>query len=179
MPTARGRSAIARVFDSHYRGGMLPADPPPPPIRVLLPDGQELRGRLHARRQFAQGGWMYWVGLPMWQNVPEIEGVEPAEYRVWLTAEQARPIDGVLYGRVPTHRLPREGPSAEEAERWAFKVQRAGSGRPGAVVHVLDCDEAPAEGDELTVLEALEVLRRPGTVACEECGTSEALAPLV
>jgi hypothetical protein len=100
---------------------------------VILPDAQELRGRLHAKQQFERGGWMYWVGIAMWADVPETESVEPAEYRVWLTAEQARPVPGVSYDRVPTHRLHREGPTGQDADRWAFKVQGMPSngGGPG------------------------------------------------
>ncbi|MER7688669.1 DUF6233 domain-containing protein [Streptomyces sp. NPDC097610] len=153
--------------------------PPPPPVRVILPDRQELRGRLHARRQFEQGGWMFWVGLPMWAFVPETEGVEPREYRVWLTAQQAHPIEGVAYDQVPSHPLGREDPTAAAADRWAWKVQRVKSPPAGVVVHVWDCEEAPEGSDELGLFEALDVLRRPGAVACEECGADVALGPLV
>jgi len=125
---------------------------------------------------------MYWVGLPMWADAPETEGVEPREYRVWLTADQARPIEGVSYDKVPTHPLGREDPTAAAADRWAWKIQRVPSrtGRPaGVVVHLWDCSEALADGDELSLFEALDVLRRPGAVACEECGADVALGPLV
>lgn len=44
---------------------MPPTDPSPPPVRVILPDGHELHGLLHARGQFPRDGWMYWVALPM------------------------------------------------------------------------------------------------------------------
>jgi hypothetical protein len=75
--------------------------------------------------------------------------VEPREYRVWLTAEQVRPIQGVSYDLVPTHPLQREVPTAEGADRWAWKVGRADvskDGRPHRfVVHVWDCPEAPAD----------------------------------
>ncbi|MBX9396160.1 hypothetical protein K4749_21805 [Streptomyces sp. TRM72054] len=37
-------------------------------------------------------------------------------------------------------------------------------GRAVPVVHVWDCEEAPADGQELTVLRALDVLRRPGAL---------------
>lgn len=161
---------------------MPSALPPLPPVRVILPDGQELRGLLHARHQFERGGWMYWVGLAMWADVPETEGVEPREYRVWLTAAQARPIPGVSYDRVPTQHLPHEDPTAQAADRWAWKVQqvRLPGGRPGGVVvHVWDCEEAPADGAELSVFEALGVLQRPGAVACPECQADVALGPLM
>jgi hypothetical protein len=161
---------------------MPPTDPPPPPVRVILPDGQELRGLLHAREQFPRGGWMYWVGLPMWADVSETETVEPREYRVWLTAEQAQPIRGVSYDQVPTHPLQREAPTTEGADRWAWKVQRRDPGKDDRahrfVVHVWDCPEAPADASELDVFGALEVLAVPGAVACSECGADVALGPL-
>ncbi|MGM9349779.1 DUF6233 domain-containing protein [Streptomyces salinarius] len=158
--------------------------PPSPPVLVVLPDGQELRGLLHARGQFPQGGWMYWVGLAMWADVPETEAVEPREYRGWLTADQTRPLPGVSYAAVPTHPLKREEPTVEAADRWAWKVQvttdREGR-RRGLVVHVWDCPEAPtdaADGGEVDVFTALEALRSPGAVACSECGADVHLGPL-
>lgn len=102
---------------------MASSQPSPPSIRVILPDGQELRGRLHARQQFEKGGWMYLVGLPMWADVPATESVEPREYRVWLTPEQARPIAGVSYAAVPTHPLYGDGSSASAVDRWSWKAQ--------------------------------------------------------
>lgn len=64
---------------------------------MLLPDGQELRGRLHARGQVAGAGWMYWVALPMWAGDPDAESVEPREYRVWLGMSA---MHGTLQGRL-------------------------------------------------------------------------------
>ncbi|WP_331729775.1 DUF6233 domain-containing protein [Streptomyces chartreusis] len=161
---------------------MSSAGSPLPPIRVILPDDQEVRGRLHERRQWPRGGWMYRVGLPMWANDAQSEGVEPREYLVWLTPEQARPVDGVSYEDVPTHSLPREADQAPPADRWAWKVQRIPprNGRPGqVVVHVWDCADAPAGDPEVDVHEALDVLRTvAGAVPCKECGAAVALGPL-
>lgn len=125
---------------------------------------------------------MAWVALPMWADDPETDTVEPREYRVWLTPGQAQPIDGIRYDAVPRYPLRREELSAQAADRWAWKIQRAPAvgGRPGAlVVHVWDCEEAPREAEELDVLAALEVLRRPGATACSECGADVALGPLM
>ncbi|MFB7311766.1 DUF6233 domain-containing protein [Streptomyces sp. NPDC056192] len=160
---------------------MTSSQPSPPSIRVILPDGQELRGRLHARQQFEKGGWMYLVGLPMWADVPETESVEPREYRVWLTPKQALPIDGVSYAEVPTHPLHGEGSSASAADRWSWKAQRVesrGKGYGSWVVHVWDCPEAPAGGEELSVFEALEVMHQRDAVGCSKCGADAALGPL-
>jgi hypothetical protein len=88
----------------------------------------------------------------------ETEAVEPREYRVWLAAEQARPMQGVSYDHVPTHPLQREAPTAEGADRWARKVQRTDPGKDDRahrlVVHVWDCPEAPADASELDVFGA-------------------------
>ncbi|MGW2937080.1 hypothetical protein ACWDA7_35740 [Streptomyces sp. NPDC001156] len=74
----------------------------------ILPDGQDLRGRLHERCQWQLSGWMYCVGLPMWANDTATEDVEPREYRVWRTPDQARPVEGVSYAQSSTDALPRE-----------------------------------------------------------------------
>lgn len=153
----------------------------PPQVVVILPDGQRLRGWLHAWGEFPKAGWLAWVALPMWADDPTTETVEPREYRVWLTPRQAQPIDGIRYDAVPRYPLRREEPAAQSADRWAWKIQRtSGVGaRPGAlVVHVRDCAEAPPEAEELDVFAALEVLRRPRAVACSECGADVALGPL-
>ncbi|MER6531785.1 DUF6233 domain-containing protein [Streptomyces sp. NPDC001508] len=121
------------------------------------------------------------MALPMWADDPGTETVKPREYRVWLTPTQAHPIDGVRYDQVPRYPLRREEPAALSADRWAWKIQRTpgvAGRRGGCVVHVWDCEEAPQEAEELDVLAALEVLRRPGAVACGECGADVALGPL-
>lgn len=154
-------------------------DGPPPAVRVVLPDGQEIRGVLHARQE-TPSGWRYWTGLPLWQNVgTEGEGIEPAEYRVWLSPNQVRPLDGVTYD-VPTHRLPTTAPPDT---RWAWTVQRLrgpdGRSTPQTVVHVYDCEHSPRGASELNLDEALDALQRPGARACKECGAAEALTPLL
>lgn len=156
-----------------------------PPIRVKLPDGQELVGQLHERRAWPVGGWMYLVGLPVWANDSETERVEAREYRVWLTAAQASLVEGVSYDDVPTYPLSlvdEQGPEADSG-RWAWKVQRVPprAGDPGAVVvHVWDCPDAPAGDPEVDVYEALDVLRSTaGAVPCKECGAAVALGPLL
>ncbi|WP_239150009.1 DUF6233 domain-containing protein [Streptomyces sp. SID8111] len=155
-----------------------------PPIRVRLPDGQDLVGQLHERRCWPLGGWMYLVGLPMWATDSVTERVEAREYRVWLPPEVVGRPDGVSYDDVPTYPLPQQEPDpAPETGRWAWKVQRLRprEGRPAAVVvHLWDCADAPAGGDELDVFEALDVLRSAvGAVACKECGAAVALGPLM
>lgn len=125
---------------------------------------------------------MYLVGLPMWATDSVSERVEPREYRVWLTPNEAHPIDGVAYDSVPTYAPPRDR-EAPASDRWAWKVQRVRprSGRPGTViVHVWDCPDAPAGQPETDLFDALDVLRTTsGAVACKECGASVALDPLL
>ncbi|MET7621788.1 DUF6233 domain-containing protein [Streptomyces sp. NPDC005408] len=152
--------------------------PPPPPVWVKLPDGQELRGRLHARLQTTRA-WMYKVGLPMWQGTAK-EWVEPAEYVVWVPADYVRPIEGADYDSVPTQRLQSDAPPTDT--RWAWTVQRlqGPDGRVrGTVVHSYDCENSPRGATELNLDEALTALRRPGASACKECDAAAALTPLV
>lgn len=40
-----------------------PPEPEQPPIIVVLPDGQEVTGRLHERQQ-VPGTWLYKVAVP-------------------------------------------------------------------------------------------------------------------
>jgi hypothetical protein len=61
-----------------------PPEPEPPPIIVVLPDGQEVTGRL-LKRQQAPDAWLYEVAVPAWKNTPQ-GGVEPAWYVVWVQA---------------------------------------------------------------------------------------------
>ncbi|MEU2426886.1 DUF6233 domain-containing protein [Streptomyces sp. NPDC007851] len=155
---------------------------PAPPILVVLPDDQVVRGRLYERRQWPIGGWMYWVGIAMWATDGPRERVVAQEYRVWLTPEQARPVEGTSYDAVPTYPLPRREEPKADAGRWGWKVQRIRQrGGPGSVVvHVWDCPQAPAGEEELDVLAALEVMRSTaGATACKECGAAVALGPLL
>ncbi|WP_406390196.1 DUF6233 domain-containing protein [Streptomyces sp. NBC_00882] len=164
---------------------MSSAHPPPPRVRVTLPDGQELLGYLHERREWRLAGWMYRVGLPAWANDLATEGVEPREYRVWLKpGEQVHPIEGVAYDQVPKYPLAREEQdSAPPSDRWAWKIARTRprGGRPGkVVVHIWDCSAAPAGEPEVDLFEALEVMRSTaGAVACKEFGAAVALHPLL
>lgn len=59
------------------------ADTPPeaPPITVVLPDGQEVTGRLHERRQTPEA-WLYRVSVPAWMD--QDGQVAPAWYTVWV-----------------------------------------------------------------------------------------------
>ncbi|MEU3955223.1 DUF6233 domain-containing protein [Streptomyces achromogenes] len=157
--------------------------PVPVPIRVLLPGDQEVVARLWSRRQVPDG-WRYEVGLPTYRNGPG-DTVEPAEYRVWVRApDHVRPVDGVAYDQVPTEYLPKPslveqalGPSRPSG--WVMaKAGGRGPGR-GGVVHAVDCDEAPAGAQVLTLERALDVAQQPGVRLCSLCGAAQELDPVL
>ncbi|MER0476878.1 DUF6233 domain-containing protein [Streptomyces sp. Edi2] len=152
----------------------MPQHAPPPPIWVLLPDGeQKVRGRLHERQQ-TRSTWMHKVGLPMWSATQE--GAKAVEYVVWLETEHVRPVDGVSYSSVPTTPLPAAAPPPA---RWGWRVQRLPHRTGGGtVVHDHDCPDAPQAGAELDLDGALTALRRPGASACQRCDAAAALTPL-
>ncbi|MEU6492984.1 DUF6233 domain-containing protein [Streptomyces sp. NPDC046984] len=151
----------------------------PVPVRVLLPDGQELIARLWARHETVRG-WFYEVGLPSYRNT-EDGGVEPAEYRVWVRApEHVRPVHGVNYSAVPAERL--EKPSAvrealgpRRPSGWVLVKLDGGRG----VIHAVDCEEAPVEGPVLTLDDVLDAAEHPGTRLCSLCGAAAELEPVL
>ncbi|MFZ3557150.1 DUF6233 domain-containing protein [Streptomyces sp. BH055] len=150
----------------------------PPRISVELPDGQTVEGRCHARAQNERGQWRYHVGWAAWQNVGDQGDVRAAEYRVWLTTDEAHPIPGEDYSRVPTKRA---GPAAPPPlPKWAFAVQRLTNrrgGTVGTVVHEYDCEDSPGGPTELDVTQALDALERPGARACQKCDAAQVLLP--
>lgn len=75
------------------------------PVRVVLPDGQELTARLWARRETSRG-WLYEVGLTAYRNTADGD-VQAAEQRVRVRArKRVRAVGGVTYDAVPIERLP-------------------------------------------------------------------------
>lgn len=97
--------------------------------------------------------------------------MEAAEYSVWVTDEQLRPIEGVDLSVVPTHRhlaaLPPPKPSG-------WRAQPDPQRRGGTVIHDSACRSAGG-GKELGAMEALDALMRPGATACHECAAAEIL----
>ncbi len=116
--------------------------------------------------------WRFRIGVPSW--IATEDGVEPAEYSVWVTDRQLRPIEGVDLSVVPTHRrleaLPLPKPSG-----WV--VRPDSQRRGGRLVHDTACRRAADGGQELGSLEALDALMRPGTKACGDCAAAEVLLP--
>ncbi|WP_328786248.1 DUF6233 domain-containing protein [Streptomyces sp. NBC_00273] len=153
---------------------MTEPPPPPAPITLLLPDGQEIgHVLLYERQQLDSGLWMYRIGVPLWQTATG-GGVEPAEYSTWVTSEQLRPLPGVDLGRIPAH--PRTHTSTPT--RWAWLLNGRTHGRP-ATVHAEGCPSATDRAHPLGTTQALDVLARPGTIACAVCDAAEALLPIL
>ncbi|MFG2703165.1 DUF6233 domain-containing protein [Streptomyces sp. NPDC048386] len=147
--------------------GTVPAE-----ITLALPDGQTVRVRLRERQEVpGPYRWRYLVGVPAWNAKPE--GVEPAEYTVWVTDRQLTPIEGVDLSTVPTRRLP--GPPPPPAPGWV--VWPAPERRGRTMVHDAACRHVGAGGKELSTLEALDALMRDGARACHECDAAAALLP--
>ncbi|MGW8688031.1 DUF6233 domain-containing protein [Streptomyces sp. NPDC055817] len=147
-----------------------------PRIRVVLPDGQNVVGRLHARQQ-TRLGWRYWVGLPAGQNIGDQGEIEAGEYRVWLSAQEAKPIEGESYDDVVTRPL---SSAAAPPSRWAFVVQQLTNGRGrtvGTMVHEYECEDSPRGPNDLDVMQALDALARPGARACTKCDAAKVLLP--
>lgn len=155
----------------------------PVPVRLLLPDGQEIVARLWRRRQLPDG-WRYEVGIPAYTNTSE-GGVEPAEYRVWVRApEHVRPVDGVSYDAVPTEPLEEPSPVREalgprRPSGWVLQKLSGGHGPGQAVLHARDCDEAPEGAPVLELERALDAAEKAGVRLCALCGAAAELDPVL
>ncbi|GGX29616.1 DUF6233 domain-containing protein [Streptomyces chryseus] len=156
----------------------------PVPVRVVLPDGQELVARLYSRVQTPAGSWEYDVGMPAYRN-PEAGGVEAAEYRVRVEAPaHVRPVDGVSYEEVPTEY--QEPPTVVQQvlgprrpSGWVLAKAGGRGGPDRGVVHAVDCEEAPAGAPVLTLDRALDAAQHPGTRLCSLCGAAAELDPVL
>ncbi|MET9366123.1 DUF6233 domain-containing protein [Streptomyces sp. NPDC006632] len=142
----------------------------PVPITLHLPDGQTLRVRLYERAQRENGGWMYRIGVPLWQT--SLDGVEPVEFSTWVTAGQLRPIPGVDLSAVPTAHRP-----TTPSTGWVWRLDRPPRGP--AVLHSEGCRRASERARPLRTEAALDALAAPGTVACAECDAQEVLEPIL
>lgn len=144
---------------------------PPARILLVLPDEQTVEVRLYERFRADRGHpWRYRIGMPSW--VATEDGVEAAEYTVWVTDRQLRPIGGVDLSGIPTRRNPKTLPPPKPTG-WVVRP----AGRRGTVVHDAACTAAAGGGRELSTLEALDALMRPGATACHACPAAEILVP--
>ena len=124
---------------------------PPPRVTVTLPDGRTLDGRLHARRQRADGTWRY-------------------EVTVDVPAGAVAPVDGEDYSAVPTTR--------ETAEvRYVIETLQPVDGKRRLELHTATCWALPERKSErVTDVESADLARAAlgfeDTVACEVCRPS-------
>ncbi|MFI8829286.1 DUF6233 domain-containing protein [Streptomyces sp. NPDC053431] len=140
---------------------------------VTLPGGQEIRARLHARRQ-VKDGWRYQVGFLIWQDAAG-DDVEAAEHRVWVSPAHARPVPGISYEHVPTLRASRTSrtPLREGQPAWTLQHLPHRPGHPGAtLIHVIGCTPSTQTLDRE---QALTALRQPRAAACGECAAAGSL----
>ncbi|MER5886995.1 DUF6233 domain-containing protein [Streptomyces sp. NPDC001941] len=156
-----------------------PVPDDPPPVQVILPTGEVVTAHLYQRRQL-EAGWIYQVGLPGYSG-REDGVIEEVEYRVWVRApEHARPVDGVSYDAVPTHKLPASrrilGPRRPSG--WVLAKPRPGQSA-SSVLHAPDCREAPEQAPVLSVEGALQAAQDPRVRVCALCGACYELDPLL
>ncbi|WP_331748603.1 DUF6233 domain-containing protein [Streptomyces chartreusis] len=122
-----------------------------------------------------EGGWLYQVGVLVWQD--GINGsAEPAEQRVWVSPAHARPVSDVSYEHVPTRRLSGTGTASHKRPpAWTIQYLPHRPGQPGAtLLHVVGC--TPSDRT-LTLEEALAALCQPRAAACIECDAARSLTP--
>jgi hypothetical protein len=119
---------------------------PPPHVKVTLPDGTVLGGRLHARRQRPDGWWY--------------------EVAVEVPAGAVAPVDGEEYGGVVTERA--------ETRYVVDNGLPPVDGRPRLELHIAGCwsiNQRP--GVIVTAVpdarEARTMLRFEDTAACGVC----------
>ncbi|MGW5434560.1 DUF6233 domain-containing protein [Streptomyces sp. NPDC004059] len=93
-----------------------------------------------------------------------------------MSPAHARPVPGVSYEHVPTHRLSAtDAPAPERLPAWTLQYLPHRPGHPGAtLLHVVGC--TPSDRT-LTREEALAALRQPRTAACIECDAARSLTP--
>ncbi|MFI1169836.1 DUF6233 domain-containing protein [Streptomyces sp. NPDC020801] len=162
---------------------MADTPPEPPPITVVLPDGQKIAGRLHERQQTPEG-WLFKVSVPAWQNTAD-GAVEPAWYTVWVKApDHVKRVEGVSYDAVPTARLPappieREILGPRRPTGWVLQTLGGRRGSDRGVLHAPDCDEAPQGAPVLALNQALDAAEKAGMRLCSLCGAAQELEPLL
>ncbi|WP_314251063.1 DUF6233 domain-containing protein [Streptomyces kutzneri] len=93
-------------------------------------------------------------------------------------------MDPSVYAEVPTSPLP--APDSVERELghrrppgWVVKSLGRRRGPDRAVIHAVDCVEAPTSTPAMTWDQALDRAERPGTRLCALCGAAHELEPLL
>lgn len=140
-----------------------------PPVRLKLPDGQELQAVLLRRRQAADRSWWYLVSLPLWgpEQRPDgsmVPALEPVE--CWAPASACSRIAGEDYSEVPTDR-PHRRPA-----RWL--LEDAGE---QLVVHRGDCAAVDPEHEVRPASEEqVRAAVQAGAAPCEVCRPDRVLS---
>ncbi|TDC10813.1 hypothetical protein E1265_30765 [Streptomyces sp. 8K308] len=99
-----------------------------PPVRLKLPDGQELLAVLRRRRLAEEGSWWYLVRLSLWGPSQRPDGslvAMPEPVECWAPVDACEPIPGEDYDQVPTDGIRRPPP------RWLLEA----TGGDQLVVH--------------------------------------------
>jgi hypothetical protein len=132
-----------------------------PVTLVALPDGQEVRAGVLARRWEESGRtWWYHVRLALWARVQTRDGsvaAEPEDVDFWVPAGSCEPVAGEDYGAVPTE-------AAGGAPEWLLETLPTGA----QVVHRGDCAAHTGEVTGATV----DMVRRAvagGATSCTVC----------
>ncbi|TDC04915.1 hypothetical protein E1265_35715 [Streptomyces sp. 8K308] len=140
-----------------------------PPVRLKLPDGQELQAVLLRRRQADDGSWWYLVAIPLWgpEQRPDgtlVAALEPVE--CWAPAKACTPAPGEDYDQVPIDRPRRRPP-------W-WLLEDAGGEQ--LVVHRGDCAAVGLESEARPAGEdQVRAAAQAGAVPCELCRPDRAL----
>jgi hypothetical protein len=129
-------------------------DPPAPPrVRVRLPGGRTVTGRLLAWRQDADGVWQ-----------PEVALTVPAA--------AVAPVDGEDYAGVP--RIAADPPAGPGFAVATARLAGA-DGKQRLILHVADCWAIPTPGPAVLVTpvpdarQAAAMLKFADTSACDVC----------
>lgn len=118
-------------------------DTPAPRVNVTLPSGEVVEGRLHARRQDADGAWWYEVTMP-------------------VPADTVRPIDGEDYSGVPTERA--------SGQQWVLQALRHDSPDQRALIlHKTGCWAAQGRLTPADDTQARIFLREGWATPCDAC----------
>ncbi|MFE7712684.1 DUF6233 domain-containing protein [Streptomyces sp. NPDC057486] len=113
-----------------------------PRVTVTLPGGRTVAGRLHARRQDADGQWVYEVSI----DVP---------------AAAVRPVDGEDYGQVRTERA---------GGRWVLQaLPQDTPDQDALVLHRADCRAAQGRLTPASDSEAAIFVQQGWATACDVC----------
>lgn len=139
-------SAFVRAYDFRVWSNRQDLEPPAgrdpqdgPPVRLRLPDGQQLVVTLVRRRRDPTGEWWAEIVVSLWGRLDlptGHAGVEPAPVDLLVPMALLEPVAGQDYTRVPTEDLTVPRPWVIV---WADPPVEEGD---GGVLHRRDCSRA-------------------------------------